>query len=54
MGIDSLLAGIIVNTALYSVNIGIMNGASLLNLNNSDTVFTKAFGARKHTACGAI
>ena len=30
MGIDSLLAGIIVNTALYSVNIGIMNGASLL------------------------
>lgn len=35
MGIDSLLAGIIVNTALYSVNIGIMNGASLLNLNNS-------------------
>ena len=38
MGIDSLLAGIIVNTALYSVNIGIMNGASLLNLNNSDSV----------------
>ena len=29
MGIDSLLAGIIVNTALYSVNIGIMNGGGI-------------------------
>lgn len=41
MGVDSLLAGIIVNTALYSVNIGIMGGASNLNLNKSETVFTK-------------
>ena len=40
MGIDSLLAGIIVNTALYSVNIGIMGGASLLNLNRTDTVYS--------------
>ena len=32
MGIDSLLSGIIVNTGLYSVNIAIMGGASLLNL----------------------
>lgn len=41
MGINSLLAGIIVNTALYSVNIYVMNGASLLNMNKTDTVFTK-------------
>jgi len=41
MGIDSLLAGIIVNTALYSVNIAVMGGASLLNMNKTDTVFTK-------------
>lgn len=42
MGINSLLSGIIVNTALYSVNIAIMGGASLLNLNKVDTVFTIA------------
>ncbi len=41
MGVDSLLAGIIMNTALYSVNIGIMGGSSLLNMNKTDTVFTK-------------
>ena len=40
MGIDSLLAGIIVNTGLYSVNIAIMGGSSLLNMNKTDTVFT--------------
>ena len=49
IGMDSLLAGIIVNTALYSVNIGIMNGASLLNLNNSDTVFTKMRSVLENT-----
>ena len=42
MGIDSLLAGIIVNTGLYSINIAIMGGASLLNMNKTETVFTKA------------
>jgi putative ABC transport system permease protein len=41
MGVDSLLAGIVVNTGLYSVNIAIMGGASLLNMNKTDTVFTK-------------
>ena len=44
MGVDSLLAGIIMNTALYSVNIGIMGGSSLLNMNRTDTVFTKLSG----------
>ena len=40
MGIDSLLSGIIVNTALYSVNIAVMGGSSLLNMNKTETVFT--------------
>jgi putative ABC transport system permease protein len=40
MGVDSLLAGIIVNTGLYSVNIFVMGGAAQLNLNKTDTVFT--------------
>ena len=44
MGINSLLAGIIVNTALYSVNIAVMGGSSILNMNKTDTVFTKARG----------
>lgn len=41
-GIDSLLSGIIVNTALYSVNIAVMGNSSILNLNREETVFTKA------------
>ena len=41
LGIDSLLAGIIVNTGLYSINIAVMGGASLLNMNKTATVFTK-------------
>lgn len=39
-GINSLLAGIIVNTGLYSINIAVMGGASLLNMNKTETVFT--------------
>lgn len=42
MGINSLLAGIIVNTGLYSVNIAVMGGASLLNMNKTETIFTQA------------
>ena len=41
MGINSLLAGIIVNTALYSINIAVMGNTSLLNMNKTATVFTK-------------
>ena len=40
MGIDSLLSGIIVNTGLYSINIAVMGGASLLNMNKTATVFS--------------
>jgi putative ABC transport system permease protein len=38
-GVDSLLSGIVVNTAMYSVNIAVM-GKSSLNLNKTPTVFT--------------
>ena len=34
MGVDSLLAGIIVNTALYSVNIAIMSGSVCMSSKN--------------------
>ena len=41
MGVDSLLAGIIVNTGLYSINIAVMGNSSLLNMNKTETVFTR-------------
>lgn len=41
MGVNSLLAGIIVNTALYSVNIAVMGNSSVMNMNKTETVFTK-------------
>ncbi|MCR5156132.1 MAG: ABC transporter permease [Butyrivibrio sp.] len=44
MGVDSLLAGITVNTALYSVNIAIMGRSSLLNLNSAESIFSYASG----------
>lgn len=39
MGVNSLLSGIIVNTALYSVNIAVMGGSSVLNMNKTPSVF---------------
>ncbi|MCI6665579.1 MAG: ABC transporter permease [Lachnospiraceae bacterium] len=50
MGVDSLLAGIIVNTALYSVNIAVMGGSSLLNMNKTETVFTKLKALLENTS----
>ena len=41
MGINSLLAGIIVNTGLYSINIAVMGNSSLLNMNKTETIFSK-------------
>ena len=49
MGIDSLLSGIIVNTAPYSVNIAVMGGSSLLNMNKTETVFTVVKSALENT-----
>lgn len=45
MGIQSILAGIIVNTGLYTINIAVMGFASQLNLFNCDSVFTWAKSA---------
>lgn len=42
MGIESILAGIIVNTGLYTINIAVMGFASNVNLFNCDTLFSKA------------
>lgn len=50
MGVNSLLAGIIVNTGLYSINIAVMSGSSILNMNRVDTVFTKMAAFLKGTA----
>ena len=54
MGIDSLLSGIIVNTGLYSINIAVMGGASLLNMNKTETVFTKAKALLAGTALAGL
>ena len=50
MGVESLLAGIIVNTGLYSINIAVMGNSSLLNMNKTETVFTLAKALLKGTA----
>lgn len=42
MGIQSILAGIIVNTGLYTINIAVMGFASNLNLFNCESLFTWA------------
>ena len=49
MGINSLLAGIIVNTGLYSVNVAVLGGSSLINMNKTTTVFTALDGLVKGT-----
>ncbi len=49
MGVDSLLAGIVVNTALYSINIAVMGNSSLLNMNKTETVFTRMQALLKGT-----
>ena len=49
LGVDSLLAGIIVNTALYSVNIAVMGGSSLINMNRTETVFSMTKETLKST-----
>ncbi len=49
LGINSLLSGIIVNTALYSINIAIMGSSSLLNLNKTQTIYTIAKNLCKDT-----
>lgn len=40
MGVESILAGIIVNTGLYTINIAVMGFASNVNLFSCNTIFT--------------
>lgn len=42
MGVPSILAGIIVNTGLYTVNIAVMGFSSNVNLFSCDTIFSLA------------
>lgn len=49
MGIDSLLAGIIVNTGLYSINMAVMGNTSLVNMNTTETIYTVVKNALKGT-----
>ncbi len=42
MGVQSLLAGIVVNTALYSVNMALTGNKATLSMNKTPTVFTMA------------
>lgn len=42
MGIESILAGIIVNTGLYTINIAAMGFSSTVNLFGKDTIYTAA------------
>ncbi|MDD7403543.1 MAG: ABC transporter permease [Butyribacter sp.] len=53
MGVESILAGIIVNTGLYTVNIAVMGFSSNLNLFQCDSIFTmtKDF-IEKHCSAG--
>ena len=53
MGVESLLAGIIVNTGLYSINIAVMGNSSLLNMNKTETVFTLSKALLKGTVLAA-
>ncbi|MBQ9299093.1 MAG: ABC transporter permease [Clostridia bacterium] len=50
MGVQSLLAGIVVNTGLYSVNMAITGSKAQLNMNKTPTVFSMAKEALGGTA----
>nr|AHF25179.1 ABC transporter [uncultured bacterium Contig87] len=49
MGVQSLLAGIVVNTALYSVNMALTGNKATLSMNKTATVFTMARDLLKDT-----
>ena len=48
MGVQSILAGIIVNTGLYTINFLAMGSSANLNVFGSDTVFSLAKGLSEH------
>ena len=49
MGVQSLLAGIVVNTAAYSLNMALTGNRATLSMNKTTTVFTMAKGLLKGT-----
>ena len=49
MGVQSLLAGIVVNTGLYSLNMALTGNKATLPMNKTVTVFTLAKGLLKGT-----
>jgi putative ABC transport system permease protein len=49
MGVQSLLAGIVVNTALYSVNMALTGNKATLSMNKVPTIFSMAKTALKDT-----
>ena len=53
MGVQSLLAGIVVNTALYSVNMAMTGNKATLSMNKTETVFTMMKDALAGTALAA-
>ena len=53
MGVQSLLAGIVVNTALYSVNMALTGNKATLSMNKTETVFTMMKDALAGTALSA-
>ena len=53
MGVQSLLAGIVVNSALYSVNMAISGNKAQLTLNKTETVFTMAKACSRARRCPA-
>lgn len=52
MGVQSLLAGIVVNTGLYSVNMAITGNKAQLNMNKTATVFSLTKDALKNSPLG--
>ena len=42
LGVESIMAGIIVNTGLYTINLAVMGFSSTLSLVKTDTVFSLA------------
>ena len=49
LGVESILAGIIVNTGLYTVNLAVMGWSSNLSIFGSDTLLSLAKGLSENT-----
>ena len=50
LGVESILAGIIVNTGLYTVNLAVMGWSSNLSIFGTDTLLSLAKGLSENTA----